>query len=154
MVNRYVVGFGINLEDKEVVLIRKNRPHWQRGFLNGGGGKVELSELSGAAMAREFEEETGFPSYPESWLYVVSLQAPEADIEFFTRRFYGSLRDTVRSTTDEIICIRSVETPDYGSGAGIVPNLKWVIPMSVAVLQGKLWPHDNNLIMGTTPGGF
>ena len=42
-----------------VVLIRKSRPEWQAGRLNGVGGKVEEGEDPYQAMRREFWEETG-----------------------------------------------------------------------------------------------
>jgi 8-oxo-dGTP diphosphatase len=54
----YVLGFAFD-SNEEVVLIRKNKPDWQRGLLNGVGGKIEENESSYAAMVREFHEETG-----------------------------------------------------------------------------------------------
>ena len=59
MVKRYVVGFLLNYDRTQVVLIRKNRPAWQAGHLNGVGGKIEMGETPIEAMTREFEEETG-----------------------------------------------------------------------------------------------
>lgn len=61
----YVLGFAFT-HDGRVALIRKNRPAWQAGKLNGIGGKVEESENASAAMAREFYEETGV-KIPEHW---------------------------------------------------------------------------------------
>jgi 8-oxo-dGTP diphosphatase len=55
-----VVGFLFSENLEEVLLIKKARPDWQRGKLNGVGGKIEKTDASpAAAMAREFEEETG-----------------------------------------------------------------------------------------------
>lgn len=42
-----------------VALIRKAKPEWQKGKLNGIGGKIEEGEGPFAAMVREFREETG-----------------------------------------------------------------------------------------------
>lgn len=53
----YVCGFAFT-EDGRVLLIRKARPDWQAGLLNGIGGKVEKGETPTGAMMREFEEET------------------------------------------------------------------------------------------------
>ena len=55
----YVVGFLFNPDMTEVVLIKKNRPDWQKGLLNGVGGKIESGEDPITAMIREFKEETG-----------------------------------------------------------------------------------------------
>lgn len=54
---QYVVGLAVN--QGWVALIRKAKPAWQAGRLNGIGGKVEPGEDPQLAMAREFEEEAG-----------------------------------------------------------------------------------------------
>jgi 8-oxo-dGTP diphosphatase len=56
---RYVLGFLFNPYKTEVMLIRKKRPEWQKGFLNGVGGKIEGNETPMQAMARECNEESG-----------------------------------------------------------------------------------------------
>ena len=55
---KYVLGFVFNESLDKIALIRKNRPAWQKGLLNGIGGKIEADELTLDAMTREFEEET------------------------------------------------------------------------------------------------
>lgn len=55
----YVVGFLFSPDLEKVVLIRKTHPDWQKGLLNGPGGKVEDGETPYDAMVREFKEETG-----------------------------------------------------------------------------------------------
>jgi 8-oxo-dGTP pyrophosphatase MutT (NUDIX family) len=52
----YVLGLLKN--DHTWFFIRKNRPHWQAGKLNGIGGKVEPGENADQAMVRETLEET------------------------------------------------------------------------------------------------
>jgi len=60
MEKQYVLGFCFSRDKEEVVLIRKNRPEWQKGKLNGVGGKIEPEDASPLhAMVREFKEETG-----------------------------------------------------------------------------------------------
>ena len=51
-----------------VLLIRKARPDWQAGKLNGIGGKVEGAETITEATVREFREETGL------WEIVINPQ--------------------------------------------------------------------------------
>ena len=55
----YVAGFLFRAEGTEVALVQKQTPEWQKGKLNGIGGKVELGETPARAMQREFLEETG-----------------------------------------------------------------------------------------------
>ena len=54
----YVLGFCFDLQKKQVLLIHKKRPDWQKGLLNGIGGKIEVGESIISAMNREFKEET------------------------------------------------------------------------------------------------
>jgi len=62
----YVLGFAFN--GNNVLLIRKTRPAWQAGRLNGVGGKVEPEDWCLAeAMRREFKEETGVDTVVEDW---------------------------------------------------------------------------------------
>jgi len=63
---RYVLGFVFSPDLAKVYLIRKNRPEWQAGLLNGIGGKIELGETEKEAMEREALEESGY--YGE-WIY-------------------------------------------------------------------------------------
>jgi len=56
MITQYVAGFLFDETLENVVLIRKNRPKWQAGKLNGVGGHVEARETSIETMHREFKE--------------------------------------------------------------------------------------------------
>ncbi len=40
----YVLGFAFDEDYEWVALIKKNRPQWQAGKLNGVGGKIEPNE--------------------------------------------------------------------------------------------------------------
>jgi 8-oxo-dGTP pyrophosphatase MutT (NUDIX family) len=63
----YVLGFAFT-PDGSVALIRKIKPEWQAGKLNGVGGKIEDWDPSDVhAMTREFQEETGVFLEPHLW---------------------------------------------------------------------------------------
>lgn len=68
---------------ENVVLIKKNRPEWQKGKLNGVGGKIENNETPLYAMIREFQEETGCKTESSIWHHVCTLRFSYAEIEFF-----------------------------------------------------------------------
>ena len=61
--NRYVVGFAVT-PDNEFLLVKKLRPKWQAGHLNGIGGKIEEEETPIAAMKREASAEAGLGHLP------------------------------------------------------------------------------------------
>jgi 8-oxo-dGTP pyrophosphatase MutT (NUDIX family) len=65
----YVIVFPIRHgsgPDHNVLLVRKNRPEWQKGRLNLVGGKIEPGETPEEAAVRELYEEAGFKSFPDS----------------------------------------------------------------------------------------
>lgn len=72
MVN-YVVGFAFDKNRENVLLMRKNRPDWQKGYLNGLGGHVENNEYPLYAMNREAYEEAGIDV---SWKYRAFIYKP------------------------------------------------------------------------------
>ena len=57
--DKFVVGFAFNFNASSILLIKKERPTWQKGLLNGVGGKIEAGENPMEAMNRECKEETG-----------------------------------------------------------------------------------------------
>lgn len=65
----YVLGFAF--DDNKVLLIRKTKPKWQAGRLNGVGGKVEAFDKDYlAAMVREFHEETDILTTRDQWVEI------------------------------------------------------------------------------------
>jgi 8-oxo-dGTP diphosphatase len=118
----YVVGFLFSPDYKKVVLIRKNRPQWQVGKLNGVGGHVEVGEFPCDAMSREFVEETGV--YLNGWEDFFTIENEFAYVHFF---WYSSEDySRVQSLTDEIVEIHDV---DNLFSLDVIPNLRWLIPM-------------------------
>lgn len=73
----YVCGFMCSYDLNRFLLIRKTHPEWQKGKLNGIGGKIEkkeqlvgdvwLTESPFEAMIREFHEETGITTTRNRW---------------------------------------------------------------------------------------
>lgn len=127
----HCVGFFFDPSRTRVWLIRKNRPEWQAGRLNGIGGKIELGETPHAAMAREFEEEAGLRV--ECWEEVVRLdhRARDGCIAFF-RAFAASDDEFLRprSCTDEDIGFYPVFDV-IGLRDDVLPGLRVEIPLAL-----------------------
>jgi 8-oxo-dGTP diphosphatase len=118
----YVVGFYFSRNNNEVLLIRKNRPQWQAGKLNGIGGKIENCESAYDAMCREFMEETGL--WETEWYPLCVLTGDWGTVEFF---YTWGTPQYAESRTDEQVEIHQCEFLP----SDVIPNLKWLIPMAI-----------------------
>ena len=143
-VRQWSVGFVLDLNATLVLLIRKNRPSWQKGKLNGVGGKVEAGETPTAAMDREFKEETGCalsnidggawePMLRLWWDHNLDVTAPRKGCVHFFRAFapLDRMRACTPGVTDEIVelhRIRDLSRPGPGIEC-VLPNLQWLVPL-------------------------
>jgi 8-oxo-dGTP diphosphatase len=126
----WVVGFLLDDSAERVVLIRKNRPEWQKGKLNGVGGKVEPGELIGEAMVREFREETG--NHVPIWDQFARLVWEEGTVHFLRAFATGDKLDACRTVTDENIEVHRIY-PGHGQAQwreSATPNLLWLVPLA------------------------
>lgn len=105
---QYVLGFMFNPAKTKVVLIKKTKPDWQKGKLNGVGGKIEKDELPDVAMVREFKEETWVKTKPNDWYLFTILTDVSKTYEVFC--FTASKRTFINcsTATDEIVAIYDV----------------------------------------------
>lgn len=124
---RAVCGFYFSSDLSRVVLVKKERPEWQRGLYNGVGGKVEDGEFARDAMAREFEEETGVRV--ETWEPFCrhGHEASLFEVTYF--RAFGDRVYECRTTTDEEVVLENPARPV--SRDLWVANLAWIIPMAM-----------------------
>jgi 8-oxo-dGTP diphosphatase len=119
---QYVCGFAFY--GGHVVLIRKIKPEWQAGKLNGVGGKIEPGEEAEEAMAREFREEAGIGSSPGDWEMFAHCRFSQVDV-FFLRSF-DEVFARAHTVTAEII----EHWPVDEIPADVIPNLRWLIPLA------------------------
>ena len=118
-----------------MLLIRKTKPDWQAGKLNGVGGKVEPTDpTTYCAMAREFREETGLDSEPTAWKRFAIMEFSDARVHCFTTVFIWKQFKQARSTTEELLedyqfDERFLEKMQHRNA---LPNLAWLIPMAYA----------------------
>lgn len=105
----YCVGFAF-YKDK-VVLIKKNRPDFQKGKLNGIGGSLEGDEDPVSAMVREFKEETGISTSIRNWNEVGKLDEPKLDVTVYC--FYSFIYkyeyDTIVKNINNGVCLSKDE---------------------------------------------
>jgi len=134
------VGFVFSEDLKNVLLLRKARPAWQSGLLNGIGGHCEHDDLTFAStMRRECFEEAGLDIPVDKWVMFAQLyDFNEGDwmvVAFCAIAPYLDLEHAVKFTKDkderiEIISVDSLQVQDR-----ILSNARWLVPMAIDKLS-------------------
>lgn len=123
----YVCGFLFSPDFKEVVLINKIKPVWQKNLLNGVGGKVEETDIDvHAAMEREFQEETGVHIPSSDWVQFCKIVGKEYKINFFYTSSYKFRY--VKTMEEEIVELVSLSDIYHRK---VIHNLRWLIPLAL-----------------------
>ncbi|MCI0697930.1 NUDIX domain-containing protein [candidate division KSB1 bacterium] len=125
---RYVLGFAFYYDAEfkpRVVLIRKNKPAFQAGKLNGVGGAIEPGETAADAMAREYLEEAGIFTDKDEWNAFAVMNFPGAEVICF--RAFDQAFEVSSTYTDEVIEHHVVKELPH---EGIMTNCRWLIPMA------------------------
>lgn len=139
IMTNYVCGFYFDHKCRQVVLIWKNKPDWQKGKLNGVGGKIEAGETPQVAMRREFKEETGIDH--EDWKGLIALSTKEWRVYFFyaigeaTSFEYAETQES-----EEVAKIKIDELDNYAH----ISNVRWLIPMALYKIK---FPEESMSIM-------
>lgn len=131
----YVLGFMFSPDANHVVLITKDHPEWQKGKLNGVGGKLNQEELdaghhagTAAAMVREFKEETSVTTTPDQWRRFAVMQNDTSEVYCFCCK------------SPSVYAIESVEKEVAGrflvrnlfhNYNNVIPNINWLLPMAL-----------------------
>jgi 8-oxo-dGTP pyrophosphatase MutT (NUDIX family) len=129
----YVLGFCFDQDLKNVVLIRKNRPTFQKDLLNGLGGELNEGEQMRDGMTREFREEAGVDTECSAWKHFGHFYGKGFRVCCFALRDQRSF-DMAKTMTDEHIEKHFVVGV---SGWDTVDNLDWLIPMAIDALRSN-----------------
>lgn len=124
---KMVVGFLFS--GPRVLLVRKTRPSWQAGLLNGVGGKVEDNETPIAAMYREFGEETSHKAHIDWKLFCTEYEEPQKAMVYF---YVGHVPDRptmpiANDVGEELRWVRVEDLPFHKK----LGNLTWLIPLAL-----------------------
>jgi 8-oxo-dGTP diphosphatase len=140
LVKRYVVGIMFNHNRSTCALIRKTKPAWQCGLLNGIGGKIEQGETPVAAMVREFHEEAGLRTFPSDWLNFCTMQGPEPTKTGIAGSFVvecfaavGAIYDLCSMTDERVHLVRVCDI--FPARADMVENLCWLVALALDCLD-------------------
>lgn len=119
-----VVGFVFH-PDYSVYLIRKNKPEFQFGKLNGVGGHVELGEAPIEAMRRECFEEGGVDIPEKDWKHICELEGDDWMLDVYGVIVPSDIR--LKTMTDEEIGLYDANNI---MRLPVLSSVRYLIPMS------------------------
>jgi len=126
--SRYVVGFMFDPTFQRVALIRKNKPQWQAGLLNGIGGKIELGEEPAHAMRREFIEEAGLDRF--TWSHFATLAGTNNDGATFELVCFWTSDSLNLCRSQESEKIEIIDVATIAEREDTIGNLPWLITLA------------------------
>jgi 8-oxo-dGTP pyrophosphatase MutT (NUDIX family) len=133
-----VCGFMFDPELEHVALIRKQKPPWQAGLLNGIGGKREDGETYSDAMHREFIEEAGLDT--QDWHFIIELKGEDWVVWFFGATCDLSQVRSMEAEQIEVVPLTEINPLRFD----MIDNLPWLIPYTRWILrQLQEPPHDH-----------
>lgn len=129
------------------VVVKKDRPEWQRGKYNLPGGHIELGESAVEAAIRELKEETGL----ESWRIPFLLGEIEGkyDIVYCVKMWVPKAKLIPRRGESEIAEWKTYD--EIKNSKLLMPNLRIIIPLMEQELsdwsindEEPSWEKDNH----------
>ena len=136
----YTVGF---MFDKAgcVLLLRKKKPAWQAGRLNGVGGKIENGETPLECMRREFREEANLDV--ADWEEVCAMEGKDGPDAHWRVHIFKTFVDTFSEDLAYPQDGEPLETYHVNDlPEEVLPNLKWIIPLcledSLRIVSGGM----------------
>lgn len=110
----------------------KTHPSWQKGKLNGIGGRIEAGESSDECMVRETQEEIGLTTNAPDWRCFATIEGEDWSVDFYALR-YGGQGAAPQAMTDEPIgWYTTAALPQH-----CLPNIYWLVPMALDALRDE-----------------
>jgi 8-oxo-dGTP diphosphatase len=130
----YSLGFIFSKDLENVLLIHKQHPDWQKGKLNGIGGKIESGETPKECIVREVKEECNLEISLVKWQTVGRLHSTDFETHVFYSIYQHSMFDAKTITDEEIEWINCQTLPK-----NCISNLTWLIPLCIDSINNDLF---------------
>lgn len=116
----------------KVLLIEKQKPDWQKGKLNGIGGKHDADESSEECVSRETQEETGLDIREDAWKQFSKIKMYDIDVEVdvYAAVYEGNESDAESREDLPVSWVPVRALPD-----NVMTNLRIMIPAAVEFLK-------------------
>ncbi len=128
----YVIGFVFNKDLTSVLLMHKNSPAWQNGFINGLGGKVESDEDTFTTVSREIEEESGLKIPKEHWVKSGRIYSDSFTVDVFGYMYESNMNDAVTKEDEPIEWFRVDDLPH-----NTLENVPWLMHITLDKLKNN-----------------
>jgi 8-oxo-dGTP diphosphatase len=136
---KFTLGFIFNPELTKVLLVHKEKPEWQKGKINGIGGKYEDGETAEQCISRETFEESTLRIPSNEWTYVGTVHQERGDFGVLAATYAGPPQDAVKNDYEEIEWFKVGKLP-----ANVIPNLQWLVPLALYKLQNNFESFEVN----------
>lgn len=125
---KYTIGIIFNSTLDKVVLIKKERPDWQKGRYNFPGGHIEENETPAECVAREIKEECDLNIPWAKWDHIGQIFNKDANysLEMFATIIDEESYGQVKTMTDEEVGWFDVNALPVR----VISNLKWITPFA------------------------
>jgi len=122
----FTLGFIFDSSHKKVLLVHKQKPEWQKGKINGIGGKLEDGESHVACISRETREESCLIIPEDAWVFLGLLSTKNSwRIHTYMTTYEGEMTDAQKGDHEEIEWFSCDELPEE-----CIANLRWIIPFA------------------------
>lgn len=128
----YTVGFVFNKSLDQVFLIHKLSPDWQKGKINGLGGKYETGEDAFTCISREVEEESGIRINPSDWSKMGELYSNDWSVDIMAHKYLGKESDARSIEKQRVEWFPVNNLPN-----NTLNNLPWLIPLCLDIIKHK-----------------
>ena len=129
---KYTLGFIFNSSMDKVLLVHKLSPEWQRGKLNGLGGKLEPGEGGLDCIVREVREESGLSTEKDAWVRLGNLASDDWSVDVFALVYTGNSNDARSLEKEKVEWFAVQKLP-----ANVIDNLPWLVAFAIDKLKSE-----------------
>jgi 8-oxo-dGTP diphosphatase len=119
----YVLALLYSADLRQVVLMRRTRPLWQAGRVNGLGGGLMAGETAAAAARREVREECGVDV--ADWREVLVWE--DAQYVMHVMSAVSEHAGEARTLEDQEVFLADVDALPHN----VIDNLRWLVPLAL-----------------------
>jgi 8-oxo-dGTP diphosphatase len=127
--NDYVLLFLFSKDLKDVLLIHKKHPVWQKNLYNGVGGKIKFGECYYKAAVRELEEETSI-KLNDNIYEILTLHYESCRVLVYTG-MTDDIYNAKQTTEEELLIIPPKDIDIFNC----VWDLKYLMPLCLERLK-------------------